>query len=109
MVMRPGPPWERRQLLRPRRCRACLYGWDDLAADAELPTVSQAPGFRGIAIAHNEPSEADVDRAYERFLAAGASFVKRPAVTDWGGYSGNVADLDGHLWELAYNPFDDWT
>ncbi len=53
--------------------------------------------------------EADVDRAYERFLAAGASFVKRPAVTDWGGYSGNVADLDGHLWELAYNPFDDWT
>lgn len=25
--------------------------------------------------------------------------------TDWGGYSGYVADLDGHLWEIAHNPF----
>ena len=24
---------------------------------------------------------------------------------DWGGYSGYVADLDGHLWEIAHNPF----
>jgi len=86
-----------------------LYGWDDLAADAQLPTVVQAPGFRGSALAHNEPSEADVDRAYARFLEAGASVVKPPAATAWGGYSGYVADLDGHLWELAYNPFDDWT
>ena len=86
-----------------------LYGWDDLAADIELPTVLQVPGFRGITLAHNEPSVADVDRAYERFLAAGAAVVKRPAATDWGGYSGYVADPDGHLWELAYNPFDDWT
>jgi uncharacterized protein len=23
----------------------------------------------------------------------------------WGGYSGYVADPDGHLWEIAYNPF----
>lgn len=85
-----------------------LYGWDELAADAELPAVPQSPGFRGIALAHNEPSEADVDRAYEEFLAAGANVVKRPTVTEWGGYSGYVSDLDGHLWEVAYNPFDDW-
>jgi uncharacterized protein len=86
-----------------------LYGWDDLAADADLATVAQAPGFRGMALAHNEPSAADVDRAYERFLAAGATAVKRPAATTWGGYSGYVADPDGHLWELAHNPFQDWT
>lgn len=86
-----------------------LYGWDHLAADAEIPTVPQSPGFRGFTLAHNELSEADVDRAYEEFLSAGASVVKRPAATDWGGYSGYVADLDGHLWEIAYNPFDDWT
>jgi len=86
-----------------------LYGWDDLAADAEFSTVPQSPGFRGITLAHNEPSEADVDRAYEEFLSAGAGVVKRPAATDWGGYSGYVADPDGHLWEIAYNPFDDWT
>ena len=23
----------------------------------------------------------------------------------WGGYSGYFADPDGHLWELAHNPF----
>jgi uncharacterized protein len=86
-----------------------LYGWDDLAADADLATVAQVSGFRGMALAHNEPSAADVDRAYERFLAAGATAVKRPAATVWGGYSGYVADPDGHLWELAHNPFQDWT
>jgi uncharacterized protein len=86
-----------------------LYGWDDLAADAALPPGRTDPGFRGIALAHNEPSEAAVDRAYDRFLAAGASVVKRPAGTAWGGYSGYVADPDGHLWEIAYNPFEDWT
>ena len=86
-----------------------LYGWDDLADDARLPKVEGRPGFRGIALAHNEPSADDVDRAYERFLAAGASVVKRPTATSWGGYSGYVADLDGHLWEIAHNPFEDWT
>jgi uncharacterized glyoxalase superfamily protein PhnB len=24
----------------------------------------------------------------------------------WGGYSGYVRDLDGHLWEIAWNPYD---
>jgi uncharacterized protein len=86
-----------------------LYGWDELAADAELRPVAPTPGFRGIALAHNEPSPSDVDLAYERFLAAGATVIKRPVVTTWGGYSGYVADLDGHLWEIAHNPFEDWT
>ena len=37
--------------------------------------------------------------------AAGAS-VPRPARdTDWGGRSGYFADPDGHLWEIAWNPF----
>jgi catechol 2,3-dioxygenase-like lactoylglutathione lyase family enzyme len=86
-----------------------LYGWDDLASDADLAPVTQGSGFRGIALAHNEPSPDDVDRAYGHFLAAGAAVVKRPAATTWGGYSGYVTDLDGHLWEIAYNPFEDWT
>jgi hypothetical protein len=30
----------------------------------------------------------------------------RPAhKTFWGGYSGYFADPDGHLWEVAHNPF----
>lgn len=84
-----------------------LYGWDDLAADAGVPSVGS--GFRGFSLAHNEPSTADVDRAFAEFVAAGATVVKQPESTEWGGYSGYVADPDGHLWEVAFNPFSDWT
>ena len=38
-------------------------------------------------------------------LAAGASPLKRPEKVFWGGYSGYWADPDGHVWEVAMNPF----
>lgn len=85
-----------------------LFGWDDLADDAGLPT-SHGSGFRGQCLAHNEPSPQDVDRVFQEFLEAGAAVVKHPGRAPWGGYSGYVADLDGHLWEIAHNPFSDWT
>nr|WP_246534626.1 VOC family protein [Aliiroseovarius lamellibrachiae] len=56
-------------------------------------------------LAQNFASEAEVDAAFDRALQAGASAVTRPTKTDWGGYSGYVADPDGHLWEFAFNPF----
>jgi uncharacterized glyoxalase superfamily protein PhnB len=37
-------------------------------------------------------------------LTAGATLVKAAHRMDWGGYSGYVADPDGHLWELCFNP-----
>lgn len=83
-----------------------LYPRDKLAEDAGLPDGS---GFGGITLAHNEPSEEQVDRAYARALAAGAKAVKPPAKTFWGGYSGYFADPDGHMWEIAFNPFMDLT
>jgi catechol 2,3-dioxygenase-like lactoylglutathione lyase family enzyme len=85
-----------------------LFGREDLAVDIgrtfEAPERSSA-----FTLAHNEPSEAEVDRAFAEFIAAGATEVKRPAPTAWGGCSGYVADPDGHLWEVALNPFSDWT
>jgi hypothetical protein len=51
----------------------------------------------------------EVDRAFGEFLAAGAMELKRPEATAWGGYSGYVADPDGHIWEIAFNPFIYWT
>ena len=85
-----------------------LFGHEDLAADIGVPfdATTRSSTFT---LAHNEPSEAEVDRAFEEFLAAGATEVKRPATTAWGGYSGYVADPDGHLWEVAFNPYSDWT
>jgi len=80
-----------------------LYGRGPLAEDAD---VEDAPsGFSAIALAVNLPSEADVDAFYQKALAAGARQTKPPQKVFWGGYSGYFADPDGHLWEVAHNPF----
>jgi uncharacterized glyoxalase superfamily protein PhnB len=36
--------------------------------------------------------------------ALGAQIVKPAVAAFWGGYSGYFRDLDGHLWEVAWNP-----
>ena len=36
---------------------------------------------------------------------AGAEIKVEAHDTFWGGYSGYFADPDGHLWEVAWNPF----
>lgn len=48
-------------------------------------------------------SEAEVDAVVRRAADAGATVVKKPRKTSWGGYRGYFADLDGHLWEVAHN------
>lgn len=85
-----------------------LFGRDDLAEDVGVE-ATRSTGFSSITLAHNEPSIEDVDRAFNEFISAGATAVKAPQATAWGGYSGYVADPDGHLWEVAFNPFSDWT
>ena len=56
-------------------------------------------------LAQNFPSEAGVDAVIEQARAAGATVVKKPGATDWGGYHGVFADPDGHLWEICHNPY----
>lgn len=80
-----------------------LYGRAALAADAAVP--DRPTGFSGITLAYNARSKGEVDRVFEEALQAGAEAVKRPHDVFWGGYSGYFADPDGHLWEVAWNPF----
>jgi catechol 2,3-dioxygenase-like lactoylglutathione lyase family enzyme len=80
-----------------------LYGRGPLAEDAAVE--DSAPGFAGIALAHNARSEADVDAALKEAVSAGARLIKPAGKTFWGGYSGYFADPDGHLWEVAHNPY----
>jgi uncharacterized glyoxalase superfamily protein PhnB len=50
----------------------------------------------------------DVERSaafYEDWLAAGGTVHRHPYAADWGGYIAYVADPDGHVWELAHNPY----
>ena len=80
-----------------------LYPRHLLAEDALVP--ADGSGFSGVTLAHNYPSEAAVDAAMAAALAAGATLKKTPQKVFWGGYSGYFADPDGHLWEVAHNPF----
>ena len=80
-----------------------LWHQDKLAEDADLDAVS-AEGFRGVSLAHNVRDRNDVDAIIASAEAAGATVTRAPTVTFYGGYAGNFTDLDGHLWEIAYNP-----
>jgi catechol 2,3-dioxygenase-like lactoylglutathione lyase family enzyme len=77
-----------------------LFGRKSLADDATV--ADSAPGFSGVALAHNVRNEAEVEAVLAD--AAGGRIVKPAKKAFWGGYSGYFADPDGHLWEVAYNP-----
>lgn len=80
-----------------------LFDRDALVADQGR--TGAALGTGAITLAQNFESRDDVDAAYTAALAAGASALKRPEPVFWGGYSGYFADPDGHVWEVAHNPF----
>ena len=71
----------------------------------EAGVSAEGSGYEGFALAHNVASEAEVDELVGIAAAAGAEVVKPPTRADWGGYHAYFADPDGHLWEVAHNPF----
>ena len=80
-----------------------LFGRDALAADAGV--TAEGAGFSGISLAHNVGSREAVDATLAQAVAAGGTLVKAGQDVFWGGYSGYFSDPDGHLWEVAWNPF----
>ena len=84
-----------------------LYPKAKLAEDVTVSAAGQ--GFSGVTMAHNEPDKEGVNKVIEEARAAGAKIIKEPQEVFWGGYSGYFEDPDGHLWEIAYNPFSDLT
>lgn len=80
-----------------------LFGLADLAKDQGRDGT--VLGMGAVTLAQNFATEAEVDAAFAEALAAGATALKAPEKVFWGGYSGYWADLDGHVWEVAMNPF----
>jgi uncharacterized protein len=80
-----------------------LYGREALAEDARVSAAGE--GFEAVTLAHNVGSGIEVDEVIAQAVAAGATLVKKPQKVLWGGYSGYFKDPDGHLWEVAHNPF----
>jgi catechol 2,3-dioxygenase-like lactoylglutathione lyase family enzyme len=80
-----------------------LHPLEDLAADTTLNY--QPSGFYGLTIAYNAKSEQEVDEVMKTVQDLGATIVKPAQNVYWGGYSGYFKDLDGYVFEVAYNPF----
>ncbi len=79
-----------------------LYPRTELAKDAKVPFGPPKSGEFSIGCA--VASEADVDALLAQAKAAGATLTDRPHDRQWGIYSGYFRDLDGHLWEILWNP-----
>jgi catechol 2,3-dioxygenase-like lactoylglutathione lyase family enzyme len=80
-----------------------LYPLTELAEDATLPY--QPSAFTGLTLAYNARSEQEVDEVLRTVEALGGTIVKPAQKVFWGGYSGYFKDPDGHLFEVAFNPF----
>ncbi|OPY32450.1 MAG: Glyoxalase-like domain protein [Methanomassiliicoccales archaeon PtaU1.Bin124] len=80
-----------------------LYPMDRLAEDATIS--AKGSGFGGVVLAMNMVSKAEVDRMIDTARTLGAKVLKEPGMVFWGGYSSYFEDPDGHLWEVAWNPF----
>ena len=79
-----------------------LWRRSSLARDAGLPLSPASPTELSLGCNVHAPDE--VDAAWAKAIAAGATPVKPPGPTFWGGYAAYVQDPDGHLWEQVHNP-----
>ncbi|MFZ1510590.1 MAG: VOC family protein [Tabrizicola sp.] len=82
--------------------KLALWAQADLAHDTGLDAAPVSP--TGVALAHNVRERSEVDAVMASAQRAGASVVKPPQDTFYGGYAGYFQDPDGHLWEVAWNP-----
>jgi uncharacterized protein len=79
-----------------------LFPQPELMKDAAVPNEPKGPRS---SLAQCLGSTQEVDALFAQLKEGGVHITKMPELVFWGGYSGYFADPDGHLWEIAYNPF----
>jgi len=79
-----------------------LYPRTELAKDANVAFGPPGPGE--FSIGQIVATRDEVDEVLARAEAAGATLTEDPHERPWGIYSGYFRDLDGHLWEIIWNP-----
>lgn len=82
--------------------RLAVWPRASIAHDTRLAQTPASP--TDLTIGHNVNSKEEVDAVMTQAKRAGATVVKEAQRTFWGGYAGYFQDLDGHLWEVAWNP-----
>jgi catechol 2,3-dioxygenase-like lactoylglutathione lyase family enzyme len=78
--------------------------WPRTSIAHETGLTLGSPSPTEFTLGHNVASKADVDAVMAQATRAGALVVQPAHDTFWGGYAGYFQDLDGHLWEVAWNP-----
>lgn len=78
--------------------------WVEEHFEAEVGEVRRGPGVAPITLAHNVPTQTEVDAVLATARDAGADPVQDAEEREWGGYTGYFGDPDGYRWEIAYNP-----
>lgn len=79
-----------------------LYPRTELAKDARRPVGT--PNSTEFSLGYAVSSREKVDEILDKAQAAGATLTEPPHDRPWGIYSGYFQDLDGHLWEVIWNP-----
>lgn len=79
-----------------------VYPRSELAKDSRLPDMPASS--LEFSIGYLAESKDEVDRLIKQAKGAGATVTDSPHDRPWGIYSGYFKDLDGHLWEIIWNP-----
>ena len=78
-----------------------LYDREALREEAGVPNLQEG----GIAISYNVHTNEEVDALLAAAEKAGATISAPAKKQFWGGYSGYFVDPEGHVWEIAMNPY----
>jgi catechol 2,3-dioxygenase-like lactoylglutathione lyase family enzyme len=82
--------------------KLAVWSRKDMAHEAKVPLGPRSA--TEFSLGHLVRSKAEVDALIDQARRAGAVVTDPPHDAFWGGYTGSFQDLDGHLWEIAWNP-----
>ncbi|MGJ8604325.1 MAG: VOC family protein [Marivita sp.] len=80
-----------------------LYPLAKLAEDIGIDMAQLGHG--AMTLGYNTRDRGGVDHVMGRVEAAGGTVLKPAQEVFWGGYHGYFRDPEGHIWEVAHNPF----
>lgn len=80
-----------------------LYPLQSLADDIGIPVAELGKGAATLGC--NVAEKQHVATVLDAVTAAGGRILKPASDVFWGGHHGYFADPEGHIWEVAHNPF----
>ncbi|MGJ5620243.1 VOC family protein [Sulfitobacter sp. MF3-043] len=80
-----------------------LYPLDKLAEDIGVDV--ETLGHGAATYAYNVAHKNQVAPLLAKAEAAGGKILRAASDVFWGGHIGYFSDPEGHIWEVAYNPF----